>query len=443
MKGIDSEYPKVLIISHNLFDITNNVGKTLVSLFEGWPKDKIAQIYFRNDSPSFKYCKEYYCITDKEVIQSVLTLRIKSAGKEVNNESVQNISEAEQHMYRIGNHRRPFICFIRDLIWQVAKWRTAELKIWLKRVNPDIILFVPDNYCLAYRFALWVKEICPIPIIPFHMDDTFYYGRKTSFIDLHRRKTIFSLAKRLEKNSNIIFTICNAMSKEYEELLGIPCQDFMNSVKIDKNKISNIAQSNKVIFSYFGNLHNNRWKSLAEIAEALQNLDIRDKHIELRVFSRSKLDPKMKRMFGKKKIIKYMGDVPEADLERWRADSDILIYVEAFDRQSINSLRLSLSTKIPEYLASGICIFAYASEEFASTQYIKDNYIGFVCTKKEELNNKLLDAIYNRELRQRYAQKGLIIASKNHNIISESCVFQKKIIEQAMGECNDKKSCFH
>lgn len=54
---------------------------------------------------------------------------------------------------------------------------------------------------------------------------------------------------------------------------------------------------------------------MTEIAEALQNLDIKDRHIELRVFSRSKLDPKMKQMFEKKKIIKYMGDVPETDLE--------------------------------------------------------------------------------------------------------------------------------
>ena len=54
------EYPKILIICHNLYDVTNNIGKTLVSLMDGYPKDKIAQLYFRNDAPSFQYCSNYY-----------------------------------------------------------------------------------------------------------------------------------------------------------------------------------------------------------------------------------------------------------------------------------------------------------------------------------------------------------------------------------------------
>ena len=74
------QYPKVLIISHNLYDVNNNIGKTLVSLFKGWPKEKLSQIYFRNDMPSFNYCKQYYCITDKEIFFSALYAGRKKAG---------------------------------------------------------------------------------------------------------------------------------------------------------------------------------------------------------------------------------------------------------------------------------------------------------------------------------------------------------------------------
>ena len=77
------EYPKLLIISHNLYDVNNNIGKTLVSLLEGWPKDRISEIYFRNDPPSFNYSSQYYCITDKDVLKSVLTLHTVRAGSVV------------------------------------------------------------------------------------------------------------------------------------------------------------------------------------------------------------------------------------------------------------------------------------------------------------------------------------------------------------------------
>lgn len=66
------EYPRVLVIAHNPFSDTQNNGKTLSAFFNGWPKDKLAQIYLTPDKPDYTVCENFFRITDLEVLKSFL-----------------------------------------------------------------------------------------------------------------------------------------------------------------------------------------------------------------------------------------------------------------------------------------------------------------------------------------------------------------------------------
>ena len=139
-------YPKVLIISHNLFEITNNIGKTLISLFNGWPKDRICQIYLRNDSPSFEYCENYYQILDKEVAKSFF-LKKQRVGMEILKQdggACETLEASEQNLYQIGNKRYPIVSLARDTVWNIKKWKNPKLDAWIEKMSPEVILFVPN-----------------------------------------------------------------------------------------------------------------------------------------------------------------------------------------------------------------------------------------------------------------------------------------------------------
>lgn len=263
------KYPKILIISHNLYEDSNNIGKTLISLLKGWPKDRLAQLYFRNDMPSFKYCKSYYCITDKEIVKSVCSFGIKKAGNKISSGNKLNLSTTEMNLYQVGNHRKPMISLIRDILWGFGGWKSDSLSKWIsEEVNPDIILFVPNDYCLAYRIALYIEKYTKKPIIPFYMDDAFYYGCKMSLVDRVRRLKLRQMARKLHMNCNRIFTICDYMSREYEKKFQLPCNSFVNSVTFEEMcDCDSYPRKNNMIFAYLGNLHSNRWKSLVEIGE--------------------------------------------------------------------------------------------------------------------------------------------------------------------------------
>lgn len=419
------EYPKVLIICHNLYDVTNNIGKTLVSLMDGYPKEKIAQLYFRNDSPSFHYCSNYYCITDKSVLKSILSFGLKKAGNVVEKKDDLTISDAENNFYKIGNHRHPAVSLIRDTLWSIPVWKTKSLKQWLHDFDPDVILFAPNDYTLAYRISLYVQKEVNKTIIPFYMDDAFYWNCETSLIDNYRRKRIRCFARRIHQHSRQILTICNYMSEEYEKIFALPCQAFVNSVHV-----GNIEEKKKlntpVVFSYLGNLHSNRWKGLFEIGEALRKIE-EDKGIKcsLDVYSASLLEDRMIEAFEAINNIRFKGAVPASKVREIQVSSDVLVHVESFDVRSANSTRLSLSTKIPEYMSSGVPIFAYGPEQIASMKYLRDYNLAQTCFFKDKLYESLLSILTDNSLRIRYVNNSVLRVMEEHDIQKVSKDFQR------------------
>lgn len=423
------QYPKVLIISHNLYDVNNNIGKTLVSLFKGWPKEKLSQIYFRNDMPSFNYCKQYYCITDKEIFFSALYAGRKKAGNCLYEDMQFCVSEAETNLYSIGNKRKPIVSLIRDMIWNIGNWKNEKLDKWLKEVSPDIILFVPNDYCLAYNVALYVEKVTKKRIIPFYMDDSFYYNCKTTLIDYIRRRKLRKLASCVHNYSDKIFTICDYMSEEYQKRFHKKCFAFMNSVNIETKK-KNSERVDPYVISYLGNLHSNRWESIVEVGLAIDNIvEKYNKKIEFRIYSGSLLDKSMKKSFDKIKSIRFMGRIEDSQVREKQLQSDMLVHVEAFDRKSVNSTRLSLSTKIPEYLSSGVCVFAYGPASISSIKYLKEYNLAQVCSNPKEIEQKLYEIIFDADKRKKYIENGVQCVNNKHNIAQVALEFQKLIIE--------------
>ena len=423
------QYPRLLIICHNLYDDTNNIGKTLVSLLNGWPIEKLAQINFKNDIPSFIRCKKYYSITDKDVALSVMTFGIHKVGKKLLKANQILVSDTEKNLYRFGNKRIPLVSFIRDTMWGLGTWKNKELKKWVEQYDPEAILFVPNDYVLAYRVALFIeKRIKRVPLIPYYMDDSFYYDCETSGIDYVRRLQLRKKAKQVHSYALSIFTICNKMSRRYERQFGIPCTDYMNSIKPGDFSVKNVDDKN-IIFSYIGNLHSNRWRCLVEIGKALEKVSKKTKsNIEFRIYSASNIGTYEISVLKAVSCIRLMGSVLPSEVQKKQREADILVHVEAFDKRSKNSTMYSLSTKIPEYMNAGVSIFAYGPSDIASIEYLKENDIAFVCDKKEKLEDILYSAIVNKNQREKYIQQGILLAREKHNIEKASKRFINSII---------------
>ena len=49
------------------------MGKTLMSYFKDWDSDDLAQLYVHTEIPTDDICRNYFRITDKEMIKSVFS----------------------------------------------------------------------------------------------------------------------------------------------------------------------------------------------------------------------------------------------------------------------------------------------------------------------------------------------------------------------------------
>ena len=69
-------------------------------------------------------------------------------------------------------------------------------------------------------------------------------------------------------------------------------------------------------------------------------------------------------------------------------EADILLHVESFNEKMKKYTRLSISTKIPEYLASKRLIIAIGPVDIASIEYLKDNKAALILDNNIEENTK-------------------------------------------------------
>ena len=105
--------------------------------------------------------------------------------------------------------------------------------------------------------------------------------------------------------------------------------------------------------------------------------------------------------------------VSEEKLKIILNNCDIPVHVESFDKKSRIATRLSLSTKISEYLSLGKPILAIGPEEIASMRHLQDS--AFCITELSDLNEKLIVLLENDKLRSDLSKKSENLYKKAHN----------------------------
>ncbi len=423
-------FPNLLVISHNLLESNNNVGKTLLSLLSKWPKNCLYSLYFRNEYPTLSNCNSYFLLHDKDVIKALLSIGLYKSGKSFSSiQSEYSITDKEKFLYRLGNKRMPIISLIRDLIWKISPWKTSKLESWIYDIHPQIILFVPSDYSLAFNVLNYIRNITDARIFTFYMDDLFYYKQSIKGIEKIRRKKLLKLGQNCAKYTESLFTTCNLMADEYEKLLHLKCQSFGNCVEFidDSGAIENGCPESLVL-SYIGNLHSNRWMSLVEIGQALETINNQDKkEHRLDIYSANELEKNIKLEFEAISCVYFMGALSPDEVREKQRVADILVHVEAFDIKSKISTRLSVSTKIFEYLAVGKPIFAYGPEDIASIKYLEETNAAQICTNKSDLIDKLIQVFESRDLLKVMREQGVKYALNHCNCEVESEKFCKAL----------------
>ena len=400
---------KVLVISGNSFSNISNNGKTLESFLGPFGKENLAQLFFHPDNPDFDFCENYFHITDIDVLKRTLGL-VRKCGGTVSrtSDTIQTASSGsiDAVMFNKARNKAKSLALFRDALWNFRAWNTSELRTWCRNFAPDVIFFMGGGAGFPQSVARYLSDFLKVPLVTYFTDDYLLFPLCRNVLDKIQRCRMRRFYRKTVEKSSLLFAIGESMAEEYSVYFGCPFYPLMNSVPVQS--YSAPISGKQVVISYFGGLHLNRWQMLVRLAKLIDNKE----NIAFRVYTVAKPDDMILNAFQEVGI-DFRGGVAGQDLCDAIAGSDILLHVESDDLFNRALTRLSVSTKIPEYLMSGRVVLGYGPKEVASMKLLSDHHIGAVISSdwsdsavKMTLNNLLTNTVYRNDLGQagyRYA----------------------------------------
>ncbi len=400
---------KVLVISHNCFSNNTNVGKTISSYFDGFPSNSISQLYFHYEVPNVKTAGSYFRFSDVDAIKSIF-IRGRYGTTVEPDISLSDTRMDHGNLKAIYNHgrkRTPFIYLARNFIWSLSSWNAKKLRRWVTAFNPDVIFFISGDYSFSYKIALKISKTISKPLIVSCMDDFYSFNQNEK---LHFGKKVYKsfmkvVKKTIDYSSGIV-CLNDKMADLYKTLFSKPT--FVYYKSSETSFIGNPYESRNG-FSYLGGLSLGRNLSLMDVANCIHSLNP-DYYVD--VYS-SETDKEIIDSIRACSGIRFHGSIDANTVKLVESNTKYLIHVES--QLFRKHVMYSMSTKIPESLASGACLLAYGPSDVASMEYLSNNSCAFVATNKEELANLLPTFLRDGQRQQLYLDNARRIVNKNHN----------------------------
>lgn len=400
---------KVLVIAHNAMDKNTNNGRTLLELFSGFDKNNLAQLVLHPNKINPEYCSTSFQITEIDILKNFF--RKNRVGKLIENcdEEVINYSEDTAALYRKGSKKKSSYVLCRNLIWDTKKWFNQKLKNWLKEFNPDVIFFFAGGSTFSLKLTMKISQFLKIPFVSFWTDD-YYLNNKNlnGFFGLINNCVYKKQVRKLMKKGEYI-SLTDLMLEKYDKVFKKQgnCIYTTSSMKPTENKVHKLP----LTMSFLGNISFDRYKSLIDIADCIYENEL---PITFNLYTAEKRAWILNNVLDVKGL-NYCGQVEYDKVKEIICDSDILLHVENFDKDTIKGVKYSLSTKIADSLSSNRCLFAYGPEEVASMDYLIKNDCAVIATNKQEIKEKLKEIASNMGVLDEKANFALKIAERNHN----------------------------
>ena len=288
----------------------------------------------------------------------------------------------------------------------------------VKVFNPDII-FSCLGSLNSMKDCLRVIESFPsAKLVLYIVDDWVNTKENNRFLPSFWRRQNNKLFRLLIDKASVLLSICPYMSEVYKELYGKTFIPFHNPVDLDKwISQSVIRRYDKHIKSvlYVGKINADTRDCLLDTASIVEEIN---KSIEgiyryrLDVYSPNYIDNQD--LFCHHPNCKVFPPIPHSEIIKLTKGYDALLLTLGFSNNTRLYVRLSMPTKLTEYLAAGIPSILYSPEEIALAKYLVPNNCSINCLHRnhDELKHSLL-SLSNQSYCSQIVQNALALASQH------------------------------
>ncbi len=357
---------KTLVISHNSFSKTHNNGKTLSAIFSAFKSEELCQLYFTPiGRPDYERCMDYYLISDKDALVSIF--RRKHCGTQLSKEPdifTTGTPSTNKKKSRPNNAKK----YLRTVIWMLSSWYKGGLKDWIAVQKPDAIFYVGGDGVFSHRIAVKLSKILNLPLATYFTDDYIINPPSDYYNKLLKRSY-----KRTIDCSEKLFAIGKKMADDYTVYYNREFMPIMNIVDIPLKEDWKTQKENNITINYFGGLHLGRAEEIMRFARFMCDKvkDNLKRSYDIGIYSFASLSEEELKEMKDLGIVFHQGltGVELADAMR---RSDILLHVESVNKEFHSLTKLSVSTKIPEYMCLTKPVIAFGPADVASFSVIAE-----------------------------------------------------------------------
>lgn len=373
-----ADLPRVLFLTPCAFNPITGTGVTFSNLFRGWPRARLATV---TDDPvpvSRDVCDQYFFLTDQELRYQPPLHWLR---RRTHSQQLPTGGSAG------GAGRFP-------------AWRRAAKKL-LGAGGP------PERACLSPRLAAWLDDYrpelvysilgttgycdlleaiarhCAAPFVLHVMDHGTIAPAWPGLFGWWARRGLERRLPRLMRGAAGCLAIGEAMAREYGRHYGRPFAHFQNTMDLTHHQPfvkRDLRCGTPARFVYVGSLHPYATaQALQDCAAAIAALRGNGLAVELTVYTPLELFGSQAAALGGQPGV-VVRPAPTADAEFFRVlqAADALVLPVNFDEASVHFIRLSMPTKVPSYLASGVPILVYGPRGTAQVDYAAQHGWGHV-----------------------------------------------------------------
>jgi hypothetical protein len=445
MTPYDSRKLRLLILTQPTWNHTTTCGNTYSSIFGGIGNLEVANIYCHYGTPDNSIVSRYYQITEKAILASLFGRGPagsekhfpKTAAGAAGQDAADALNKQERGVFNwMRTVRFRIFYWGQELIWKTGKWKSAELRAFVKDFDPDII-WVPIFYTVFTNdIGMYLHQITNKPVVCYISDDN-YTLKQFSLSPFYWIDRFIKRPKirRMIGLSSHLYVITEKQKQEYDPIFHVHSTILTKGADFQKEMPALPEVHAPVRLLFMGSIGLGRWKSLVLVAQALDaiNRESGGAKGRLEIHTVTPLTRRMEQMLNIPGTSSILPPIDSSRIDETFQENDILVHVEPTDLRQRLYYRLSFSTKLVDYFRNARCIFAFGGNS-GSMEYLRNEDAAVLVQDKAGLKDALRALLNDPQKIREYSRKSWECGCRNHEIKSLQSRLYSDLVRCSLGE---------
>ena len=409
----------VFVFGEAAWDDKNSFGNTISNFLCGdvWRNDKFCNFYARKQMPDNKIAAAYYNLSAVDILRGIFRFRIKGRTFQTEHMHSEQLSlddahgKEQKHIDKLHQSKNEFIYFGHEQIWRSRVWLNRYFAEFIHEAAPDILFAFATSPYILWPLIQYLKKHTRCRVVLLIADDVYGSYEHSAW---YRKRYLKREFEKCIMTADKLYGISDEISELYAKRFGKQVTTLYKGCDLSQGPKQYLNQPLR--FVYAGNLLWGRDDTLGMVAQVLEKLNKERIKATLEVYTGTIITPQIQEKLNRGDSARIMGSRPYDEIKRIMHEADVVLHVESFEEEAIETVRYSLSTKIIDCLQSGTQVLGIGPGEVASIRYLRKVDGAMVIDEQERIEQVVTTLISNQAQMLANARKTRSYAMQKHEL---------------------------